>query len=126
MCPGWCWACSMQNAFCTPNGFARRGGSHPYVKDDRSTVQMVLCTFSGPLPRRTEDRIYWHRPNPQGRQSLHVDHASTGTAINSRYLGQATRVDKINDIGTKLSVSKGQPPKVVKMDDLRPMGPIYV
>ena len=81
VCPGWCSACSMQNAFCTPNGYARRGGSHPYVKNDRSTVQMVLFTFSGPLPRRTEGRFYWRRPNPQGRQSLHVDGA-TGTAVN--------------------------------------------
>ena len=43
-----------------------------------------------------------------------------------RYLGQATQVDKINDFGAILIVSKGQAAKVVKMDDLRPMGPIYV
>ena len=55
--------------------------NHPYVKDDRSTVQMVLFRFSGTLPRRAEGRFYRHRPNPQGRQSLHVDQA-TGTAVN--------------------------------------------
>ena len=46
----------------TPKGYARRAWSHPYVKDNKSTVQMVLCTFSD----TPEGRFYRYRPNPQG------------------------------------------------------------
>ena len=116
MCPGWCWACSIQSAFCTPNGYARRAGSHPYVKDDRSTVQMVLCTFSGPLPRRTEDRIYWHRPNPQERQSLHVDQASPGTAVNEEGYSEWL----VMQCGLLAPTAEGNIKKGAKMEPKRP------